>query len=292
MMNETALERFVVQLEADGRSQHTIGQYRRHVRLLDRWLHTERRSRVIERIDHEDLAVFLSSPAARMRPDGTPKKATSTNALRTSLRCFFSYANAAGFTAQNPARLIRRARCGAPPPRALSKDDQRRLLMTLSKGTGFAAERDYLLVHLLLASGLRIGSALGLDVEDIDLSTREMFVRRLKGDRPDVFPLGPRIRAHLERYLAGRTDGPLFANSTGRRITPRHAARRFTMWLARVDVTTKASLHSLRHSFAEKILDQSNDVFAVMQCLGHKSVASSLRYLEGRRHRARRESMA
>ena len=33
-----ALDRFVVQLEADGRSPHTIGQYRRHVALLGSWL--------------------------------------------------------------------------------------------------------------------------------------------------------------------------------------------------------------------------------------------------------------
>ena len=37
MQIDDALERFLVQLEADGRSQHTIRQYRRHVRLLGRW---------------------------------------------------------------------------------------------------------------------------------------------------------------------------------------------------------------------------------------------------------------
>ena len=36
-----ALERFVLQLEADGRSEHTIGQYRRHVGQLVGWLTTE-----------------------------------------------------------------------------------------------------------------------------------------------------------------------------------------------------------------------------------------------------------
>ena len=32
-----ALEKFLLQLEADGRSPHTVGQYRRHVRTLARW---------------------------------------------------------------------------------------------------------------------------------------------------------------------------------------------------------------------------------------------------------------
>ena len=38
MQVQTALDRFLVQLEADGRSPHTIRQYRRHVRLLAAWL--------------------------------------------------------------------------------------------------------------------------------------------------------------------------------------------------------------------------------------------------------------
>ena len=32
-----ALPRFLIQLEADGRSPHTVAQYRRHVRLFARW---------------------------------------------------------------------------------------------------------------------------------------------------------------------------------------------------------------------------------------------------------------
>ena len=39
-----ALDRFVLQLEADGRSLHTIGQYRRHIRLLARWARSARRT--------------------------------------------------------------------------------------------------------------------------------------------------------------------------------------------------------------------------------------------------------
>ena len=209
MRIQTALDRFLIQLEADGRSRHTIGQYRRHVRLLERWLRDEGRSAQIGTVDHEDLALFLSSPAARTRPDGKAKKATSTNALRTSLRVFFTYCEEAGYVERSPARLIRRARCGAPPPRGLTDDEQKRLLKALGKAKGEAEERDEILFRLLLAMGLRIGSALALDAEDVDLDRGELNVRQAKWDRPDVFPLGRGIRGHLRRYLAGRRSGPL-----------------------------------------------------------------------------------
>ena len=90
------LKLFLVQLEADGRSPHTIGQYRRHIRAFVRWLSPERLALDIETIGHEHIANFVVSPTARCRPDGTSKRATSVNAMRTSLRGFFSYAHEAG----------------------------------------------------------------------------------------------------------------------------------------------------------------------------------------------------
>jgi site-specific recombinase XerC len=63
MTIDQALERFLVQLEADGRSPHTIGQYRRHVRALSRWARDAGpRSDRIEDLDHEAIAAFLASP--------------------------------------------------------------------------------------------------------------------------------------------------------------------------------------------------------------------------------------
>jgi site-specific recombinase XerD len=93
---ETALSKYIVQLQADGRSPHTIGQYCRHVGLLGTWLRSHGNAAAVEQIDHETLAAFLASPAARERPDGETKQATSTNALRTSLRTFFRYCHEAG----------------------------------------------------------------------------------------------------------------------------------------------------------------------------------------------------
>ncbi|HKX45928.1 MAG TPA: hypothetical protein VJP77_04450, partial [Planctomycetota bacterium] len=182
MRIEEALDLFVVQLRADGRSSHTVEQYRRHVLLLARWMGDEskagggraRRARGrslgrVEGIGHQDLARFLVSPAARQRPDGTEKRATSTNALRTSLRCFFAYLSDAGIIEQNPARLIRRARCASPPPRALSRGEQEKLLAAMAAASGPGAERDHMLFALMLATGLRLGSAVAVERRDVDL---------------------------------------------------------------------------------------------------------------------------
>ncbi len=50
---EDALARFLVQLSADGRSPHTIGQYSRHIRLFARWAAGVGHSGDVGEIDHQ-----------------------------------------------------------------------------------------------------------------------------------------------------------------------------------------------------------------------------------------------
>jgi site-specific recombinase XerD len=267
-----ALLKYLIQLKADGRSDHTAGQYRRHVGLLASWLRGNGRSDAVEEIDHETLAQFLSSPSARERSDGRTKKATTANALRTSLRTFFRYAHEAGYTQSNPARLVRRALCGTPPIRALSDDEQGRLLLALAQGKGPAAERDRTLFALMLGSGIRVGSALALEASDVDLERRELQLRTTKGNVPTSVPLSRALCDHLRTYLAARPNGLLFP------ISSRHAQRRLEQWCKRAGIEHRVRPHDLRHSFAIRIYRKTRDLLLVQAALRHRSIASTTVY--------------
>lgn len=290
MRIEESLEKFLVQLQADGRSRHTIGQYRRHIRLLARWARDVGGcGDEVERLGHEDVARFLSAPVATGRLLGGQKLATSANCLRSSVKGFFGYLHRAGYIPHDPARMVRRALCAPPPPKALSEEEQRRLLDVLSKATGVEGERDHALFHLMLASGIRLTSALALDREDIDLERGEVQLRTAKGDRRERVFLGEAIKAHLTRYLAARTIGAIFTGRDGERISSRHAQRRFTMWVAKAGIQHRASPHSLRHSFGMRIYLATGDLLLTKEALRHRSIASTLVYAradEGRLRKA------
>ncbi len=272
-----ALERFTLQLRADGRSENTIGQYRRHLALFARWLAHEGRSDDLDEIDHQVIASFLVSPDARGSARGGNKKPTSVNALRGSLKGFFAYVYAAGWTRENAGRLVRRARCGTAPPRGLSEQDQGRLMRTLEAGKGPLARRDHMLFALLLGSGIRLSSALALRACDVDLERGDLVLWNAKGGRVERVVLGRAIRDHLADYLAGRPPGPLFPGPAGRPLTRRHASRRLAVWLRRTGCQA-GHPHSLRHSFALRLYSRTGDLLVVQRALGHASLASSLSY--------------
>jgi integrase/recombinase XerC len=245
--------------------------------LLGAWLRGEKKSDVVEEIDHETLALFLASPCARTRPDGKTKKATSTNALRTSLRTFFRYAHDAGYTRSNPARLIRRALCGPSPPRALSEEEQGRLLQALAAGAGPQAHRDHTLFALMLGTGIRIGSALALTVGDVDLDRGELQIRTAKGDIPTTVFLGKGTAGILITYIKGR-KGPLFPGQGGRPLSSRHVQRRLGQWCKTAGIQHAVRPHDLRHSFAIRIYRKTRDLLLVQQALRHRSIASTTVY--------------
>src|SRR5689334_16892405 len=153
---QAALQAFLLQLEADGRSPHTIGQYRRHGQALANWLASTGSSTNIAKLTPDLLARFFAADTATTSCRGGPKKAVSLNAMRTSIRCFAAHLHDAGLVGANPARLLRRARCTPPPPRALHPDEQKRLLQVLAKAKGREVARDRMLVELLLGTGMRI----------------------------------------------------------------------------------------------------------------------------------------
>lgn len=265
MLLNDAVAAFMLQLEADGRSIHTTRQYSRHLKLLGSWLAANGIEPALEQITTQIVARFLTSPEARQTADGTAKLAASVNALRTSVRCFFQYAELAGFVSRSPGMLVRRARCGEPPVRALSDDEVERLLAVAARG----CQRDEMLVRLLLGTGMRLGEALGLDVGDVDLRRGEIRVRRAKGDRRRTAYLSSDLQERIAEWGAGKT-GRLFP------ISCRHAQRKIEAIARAAEVV--ASAHSLRHTLATRIYARTRDLGVVQVALGHASIQTTTRY--------------
>ena len=193
------------------------------------------------------------------------------------MRCFFRWAHESGIATTNAARLLKRARCAPPPPKPLHSDEQQRLLDVPAAETGPEARRDEILVRLLLGTGIRIGSALELDVGDIDFDHGEMSLRTTKNNRPSTVILPARVAKKLKVFLGDRTDGPVFL-ARGKRISTRHCQRRLSEWLTTAGIEGK-SAHSFRHSFATGLLARTGDLRLVQAALNHASIVSTTIYV-------------
>jgi len=193
----TGIDRFARQQAADGRSGHTRAAYRRDLEALGRWLGNDPD---VRRIAPDALARFLVSDQVLLTPSGSPRKPITVNRTKSALRSFFGFCVDSGWIKDNPARLIRSARTTAREPATLTQTEIERLRTALSDRTerftpaswparrrGGLAQRDRLILELLLGTGIRLGSLVGLNVGDVDLRAGTLHIRAKGGAQERVF---------------------------------------------------------------------------------------------------------
>jgi integrase/recombinase XerD len=185
-----------------------------------------------------------------------------------------------------------------PTPFLWSQDDICRLLQSArALRPALRAATYEALFGLLATCGMRVGEAVGLDRDDVDLRAGIITIRHAKFDRPRLVPLHPTVTEALSRYTTERD-----------RLCPRPRARAFFVSCAgtRLDrsgvdktlktITTSLGMrtesvhpraHDLRHSFAVHTLIRwqrsglgvDEHIATLSTYLGHVSPADTYWYL-------------
>jgi len=137
--------------------------------------------------------------------------------------------------------------------------------------------RNVLICKMLFNTGLRVGELCALDRDSI---RNRQFVVIGKSKDPRPCFITREIEKDVEDYLAMRHDNnpALFvANETGKRITPHNVQNVFRR-TARATGLTKVTPHTLRHSYATRLLEDGVDIRYVAAFLGHQSLDTTRRY--------------
>lgn len=145
---------------------------------------------------------------------------------------------------------------------------------------------DRCMFELMYGCGLRGNELCSLDVTDVDLSSRELYIRRGKGDKERIVPFGENCRELLEKWISvsrawfiSSDSGPLFSNQYGGRLSTSTLRDRFSRRLEAVGLDGMGfSPHSLRHSCATHLLENGADIRFVQELLGHESIETTVLY--------------
>jgi integrase/recombinase XerC len=274
-----AITNFDTYLRADSRSPHTIRSYIHDLLTFQRWLGGDPH---VASIQPTHLHGFLASNLVLRKPDGSPRTKGSINKIKTVLKAFFGWLEREGRIPSNPASGIRIKYYQRASPDILTDIEQKQLLKTLASTKGRRAFRDRVIYIVLLNTGLRVQELVNLDIADINLAEKRLTITA-KGNQEATRFLNARVRRILEQYLKYRkklaTDSPaLFLSSHKQRLSVRQVQRSFEQWVRAAGINKRLSIHSLRHTFASTLYEKSNNLLAVQQALGHRSITSTMIY--------------
>lgn len=248
------------------------------------------------------VAWSLALPAGQTR-----RPRTRASVRVTTIRGFATYLHSLDPAHEIPPRDLFRWRKTRPAPYIYTDDEIRALLEACASMIRYGRRDLYpVLFGLIAATGLRLGEALGLGIEEVDLENGILTITRGKSRDPRLVPLHPTTSAALRDYAEriaptrrghrARTSGSsgagarFFTLPGGGPLPPcnvHHAFREVTTRIGLRTETVWPRIHDLRHTFAVNTLlgwyRDGRDVAAMMPVLstylGHTKPANTYWYL-------------
>jgi integrase/recombinase XerD len=224
-------------------------------------------------ITADTLRAFFAT-VAHLRPATRARK-------QAAVASFLQWAQRQEFIAVDPMVKVARVRVDPPPPRGLKREQVAAILAAIPA----TQTRDRLLFRLLAETGLRIGEALGLYVEDLDLTPDDehFTVVGKGGKRRTVLLDDATLVAQVRTYLKQRryTHGLLFRaakNGRGGPVRYQSVQARWQRYCTAAGIA--CTLHQLRHSHATELVNGGVSLATIRKRLGHANVQTTLRYAE------------
>ena len=205
-------------------------------------------------------------------------RARATIARRLCTVCgFYRYAVEEDLLDHSPAAHVRRPRLDYEShATALDRNETGSLLVAAGLGTPV----EHALISLLILNGLRIGEALGANIEALgtERGHRTLTVLR-KGGKIVTVPLAPRTARSIDLTLGERVEGAIFLRRDGQRMD-RHAAARIVHRVAKIAGlgNKQISPHTLRHAFITAALDAGVPLRDVQEAASHADPRTTMRY--------------
>jgi len=224
----------------------------------------------IEKVERVDLEGFIEQEQDR---------GLRISTVRTRLACIIAFLHFLMEQDIVPGSLLKRGiKLKLPDvlPRAMNPSDVRKLLLVIDD------IRDRALFLLLLRTGIRIGEALGLRLNDLDIKGRKVHLYEgEKNSMGRVVYLSDDALFALKLWLRRRnkSEGFVFYGQGHGHLCYSSGRSLFVKYLKKAGIDQKGyTVHCLRHTFASELLNAGMRLECLQQLLGHQDIEVTRRY--------------
>ena len=212
-----------------------------------------------------------------------------TNTLRRKIACmkvFYNYLKYQNIIEENPFNQLRfQFRTEKILPKTIPHDILKSIFIYLEQKVIVSktdyqkqhAERNLLIISLLLSTGIRISELCHIHLKDINLSNKTLHIIG-KGKKERILFLGDQTTFNLlETYInknGKESNDFLFPGKHSPKPLSEQSVR---LILKRIveqnNLSRTITPHMFRHSFATMLLDNDVDIRYIQQILGHSSIS-------------------
>jgi integrase/recombinase XerD len=267
-------------LTAAGYAPATIANYRKYLNQFQRFL-ADAHIGDLRKVTHQTIIAYQQTVMAQ-------PVAVETKALKIRpVKRLFEHLVAAHKLLINPCEgIVETCRKHRKIGPVLTVEEVQKLMAqpNLSIKTGI---RDRAIMEVLYATAIRLNELLTLEIYHADLKDQVLYIRKGKGKKQRVVPLGKSATARLREYLEKirpyharkqPRQRRLFLNHSGRSMTAESVRAALRKYRRQAAVTKPVSPHMFRKSCATHLMQQGADIRYIQKLLGHRSLKTTQSY--------------
>jgi len=256
-----------------GLAKNSVESYERDLQKLKIW--TEKNNFDLISLTRNDLREWLIDLSGEKLAENSKRR------LISALRGFYKFLQFDGHIKKNPAEDLVAPQKGLYLPKFLNRTEIENLLAVPDVSTEIGL-RDRAILEVMYACGLRVSEVCALQYKDIDLDAGILTCKG-KGSKTRRVPVGKSAIEWVKTYLTVRRKkedieiNNIFVSFLGKPIN------RQTIFLFIKEYAEKIGLedvspHTIRHSFATHLVQNSADIRSVQQMLGHADISTTQIY--------------
>lgn len=281
------VDRYKKHLDVMGYSPRTIAMHHWTLRSFLQW--SEQRSITdsasITKLQLESYQRYLYRYRQK---NGNPLAIGTQRSRLGALQRLFAWLTKQNHIPANPASELELPRKQHRRlPKGLSKEELNDLL-NIPDVRDSLGIRDRAMLETLYATAIRRSELINLDLSDLDLSQQTLHIRRGKGGKSRLVPVGKQALHWLDKYqletrtrlMHSATEQALFISGYGDRLTSGYLGNLVKKAMIAAGIKKTGSCHLLRHTCATHMLEGGADIRYIQQLLGHSSLETTSIYTE------------
>ncbi len=221
----------------------------------------------------------------RQARNNRPLSPTSQNHYLTSVKQYFKWLTQENYLLYNPASELVIVKQNATLPIVLSVAEIERVMQqpdTLRPG----GLRDRAILEVFYSTGIRRSELCNLQLHDLSLSRKTLYVRSGKGNKDRLLPIGERALHWLKIYLTGARpellidvqETHVFLNDYGNAFRDNKLGDKVKRFIRNAGINVLGSCHLLRHAMATHMLENGAELRFIQVMLGHANLSATQIY--------------
>ncbi len=293
---EDSLEEFMINCTNKDLTKKTLMSYESTLKLFFKYLEEEFNITEVEKVEEKHIREYINFTKERgkysfvvdVRTTSINKPhnrndfgkevsiATINNYLR-NIKVFFNFCLENRYIKISPAMRIKQFKATRRPKEYITDNDFKKLIGAIDTTT-FHGHRDYVIIHLLTDTGMRIGETLELTEKNLLLDKRAIFIGAdiNKGRRDRYVFYSVTMQNILTRWIDYKdrylNTSLLFPSSKNQKLGVSNMEKNLKKYVLRAGLNPNISCHHFRNSFGKRALMSGMGIFQLSVLLGHSSV--------------------